>query len=71
MIQRRVGELREDYEALRKEQQSEMAEFSLGLRGTSYKIMAAIRGHARIAGEYYISMMLLYMYIDATHPTLL
>ena len=45
-----MEELRQDFETFRREQQSELSEFALTLRGTSHKIMAAIRGHARIAG---------------------
>ena len=50
VLERRVRELRQDYETFRREQQSEMAEFGATLSGTSYKILATIRGHARVAG---------------------
>jgi hypothetical protein len=49
VLERRVRELRQDYETFRREQQSEMAEFGATLSGTSYKILATIRGHARVA----------------------
>ena len=51
VIQRRVQELRQDYDLFRREQQTDMADFSLCLRGTFHKIMAAIRSHARVAGK--------------------